>query len=172
MKRIDRAVATGLAVSAWAGIALVVAPGRASLVAHVWLVLVLAIALGAAVGALLRTVSRQPSAFDAAFASPRRTYARPASLERAEREVALAVGTAFDVHYRLRPSLRAVASGLLLRRGVDLERSPARARELLGPDVWELIRPDRPAPDDRSAPGLPPAALERAVGDLERVAWS
>ena len=86
--------------------------------------------------------------------------------------MALATGTAFDVHYRLRPSLRAVASGLLLRRGVDLERSPERARELVGPDVWELIRPDRPAPDDRTAPGLPLAAVERAVGDLERMSWT
>lgn len=172
MKRIDRAVAAAIAVSAWAGILLVVVPGRASLVGHVWLALVLAIALGASLGALVRAVPRRPSAFDAAFASARRTYTRPASLERAEREVALATGTAFDVHYRLRPSLRAVASGLLLRRGVDLERSPERARELVGPDVWELIRPDRPAPDDRTAPGLPLAAVERAVGDLERMSWT
>ena len=172
MKPIDRAVAATLAVSAWAGIVLVVAPGRASLVAHVWLVLVLAIALGTALGALLRAVPRRPSAFDAAFASAPRTRARPASLERAEREVALARGTAFDVHYRLRPSLRAVAAGLLHRRGVDLERSPARAAELVGPDVWELIRPDRPAPSDRAATGIPLDALERAVDDLERLAWS
>jgi hypothetical protein len=172
VKRIDRAVAAVIAVSAWAGIVLVAVPGRASLVGHTWLVLVLAIALGAALGTLRRSVPRRPSAFDAAFAPRRRARARPVSLERAEREVALAVGTAFDVHYRLRPSLRVVASGLLLRRGVDLERSPERARELVGADVWELIRPDRPAPDDRAAPGLPLAAVERAVGDLERLAWS
>jgi hypothetical protein len=140
VKRIDRAVAAVIAVSAWAGIVLVAVPGRASLVGHTWLVLVLAIALGAALGTLRRSVPRRPSAF--------------------------------DVHYRLRPSLRVVASGLLLRRGVDLERSPERARELVGADVWELIRPDRPAPDDRAAPGLPLATVERAVGDLERLAWS
>lgn len=169
MKRVDRAVAAALAVSAWAGIVVVVAPGRASLVGHVWLVLVLAIALGGALGTLLRTIPRRPSAFDAAFAPNPRTGARPASLERAEREIALAVGTAFDVHYRLRPSLRTVASGLLLRRGIDLERSPERARAVVGPDAWELIRPDRPAPADRGDPGLPLDAVERAVADLERI---
>jgi hypothetical protein len=169
VKRIDRAVAAALAVSAWAGIVLVVAPGRASLVGHVWLVLVLAIALGTALGALLRAVPRRPSAFDAAFASAPRTRARPASLERAEREVALARGTAFDVHYRLRPSLRTVAAGLLLRRGVDLQRSPARASVLVGPDAWELIRPDRPPPEDRAATGISLEAVERAVAALERL---
>jgi len=169
VKRIDRAAAAAVAVSAWAGIVLVLAPGRGSLVGHVWLVLVLAIALAAALSALLDAVPRRPSAFDAAFQPAARTRARPAPLERAEREVALGRGTAFDVHYRLRPSLRAVAAGLLLRRGVDLERSPGRAAELVGPDVWELIRPDRPAPDDRAATGIPLDALERAVDELERL---
>lgn len=172
MRRVDRAVAAVIAVSAWSGIALLAAPGRASLVGHVWLVLVLAIALGAALGTLHRSLPRRPSSFDGAFAATPRARARPASLERTEREIALATGTAFDVHYRLRPSLRAVASGLLLRRGVDLERSPERARELVGADAWEIIRPDRPAPDDRAAPGLPLDAVARAVGDLERLAWS
>jgi len=172
VKRVDRPLVAALAVSAWAGIVLVLAPGRASLVGHVWLVLVLAIALAAALGALLHAVPRRPSAFDAAFAPTLRVRARPASLERVEREVALARGTAFDVHYRLRPSLRAVAGGLLLRRGVDLERSPGRAAELVGPDVWELIRPDRPAPVDRAATGIPLDAVERALDDLERLAWS
>jgi hypothetical protein len=169
VKRIDRAVAAALAVSAWAGIALALVPGRASLVGHAWLVLVLAIALGAALGTLHRAVPRRPSAFDAAFAPSPRSRARPASLERVEREVALAAGTAFDVHYRLRPSLRTIAAGLLLRRGVDLDRAPGRAQELLAPETWELVRPDRPAPDDRTAPGLPLAEAERAISDLERL---
>ena len=124
MKRIDRAIAAVLAVSAWAGIVLVLVPGRGSVVGHVWLVLVLAIALGAALGALHRTVPRRVSAFDTAFAAVRRPRARPASLDRVEREVALATGTAFDVHYRLRPTLRSIASGLLLRRGVDIYCHP------------------------------------------------
>jgi len=169
VKRIDRAIAFGLAVSAWAGIVLVLVPGRASVVGHVWLVLVLAIGLAAAVGALVRAVPMRASAFDAAFAPRRRTRARPASLERVEREVALASGTAFDVHYRLRPPVRTVASGLLLRRGVDLERAPERAQTMTGAELWDLIRPDRAAPDDRTAPGLPLETIERVVDELERL---
>ena len=167
MKGTDRAIAFGLAVSAWAGIVLV--PGRASVIGHVWLVLVLAIGVVAAVGALLRSLPVRRSAFDAAFAPRGHTLARPASLERVEREVALASGTAFDVHYRLRPPVRTVASGLLARRGVDLERTPQRAQSMVGPELWDLIRPDRAAPDDRTGPGLPLGAIERVVDELERL---
>ena len=128
-----------------------------------------AIGLAAAVGALLRALPMRPSAFDAAFAPRRRTRARPASLERVEREVALASGTAFDVHYRLRPPVRTVASALLVRRGVDLERAPERAQTMVGTELWDLIRPERAAPDDRTAPGLSLETIERVVEELERL---
>ena len=149
MKRIDRAIAAVLAVSAWAGIVLVVVPGRASLVGHVWLVVVLAIALGVVVGALLRAAPRGPSAFDAAFAPAKRRRARPESLAHMEREVALAAGTAFDVHYRLRPTLRSLAAGLLLRKGIDLDRAPERA-ELRRRAGGLGARPPRPPSPGRS----------------------
>lgn len=153
-----------------AGIAVLVAPDQAGLVGHVWLAVVLAIALAVALGRLSHAMPRRPSAFDAAFARRTSEPARPASLARVEREVTLSTGTAFDVHYRLRPLLRGLATGLLLRRGVDLDRSPERARTLLAPDVWELVRPDRPPPENRTAPGLSLASIERAADDLERLA--
>jgi hypothetical protein len=40
------------------------------------------------------------------------------------------------------------------------------ARSLLGEDVWELLRPDRPEPDDRHGPGIP---RERIAAVIERV---
>jgi len=55
-------------------------------------------------------------------------------LVRLEREVEMAVGNAYDTHYRLRPTLREVARGLLARSAVDLDTS-AQAEELLGPDA-------------------------------------
>ena len=69
----------------------------------------------------------------------RRAPAEPPlpELERVEREVALASSTAFDVHYRLRPLLREVAAHrLTARRGIDLDRTPAAAREALGEDAF------------------------------------
>jgi hypothetical protein len=162
--------ALAVTVTLAAGLTVVVVPDEAGLVGHVWLVVVLAIALGAALARLSHAMPRRASAFDAVFARARSEPARPASLARVEREVTLSTGTAFDVHYRLRPLLRGLATGLLLRRGVDLDRTPERARELLAPEVWDLVRPDRPPPENRTAPGLPLAAIERAVDDLERLA--
>lgn len=166
------AVALAVCATLAAGILLVVAPDHAGLVAHLWLVAVLAIALGVALVRLRRALPRRASGFEAAFAVPQLRAARPASLSRTEREVTLATGTAFDVHYRLRPVVQTVASGLLLRRGIDLERSPERAQAVLGPDLWELVRPDRPPPANRTAAGMPVGELARAVEDLERIAWS
>jgi hypothetical protein len=172
MSRVDRTIAASVMASLWAVVALIGAPEHAALIGHVWLSVVLALALGLAIGRLRRAVPRRTSRFDAAFAPALPARARPATLARVEREVALATGTAFDVHFRLRPLLLTISTGLLLRRGVDLERRTDRAEELLGPDVWELVRPDRPAPSDRTAPGIPIASVERAVDDLERLAWS
>ena len=172
MTRVDRTIAVAVAATFWAGVFLIAVPERAAMIAHIWLVVVLALVLGTALERLRRSVPRRASPFDAAFAPVPPTRARPATLERVEREVTLATGTAFDVHFRLRPVVRSIAAGKLLRRGVDLQRRPDRARELLGPSVWELVRPGRPAPDDRAAPGLPLAELERVVDDLERPEWS
>ena len=172
MSRLDRSIAVAITATICAGLFLVVLPDRAALVGHIWLVVVLALSLGVALERLRRDLPRRTSSFDAAFAPRGTSRARPASLARAEREVTLATGTAFDVHFRLRPMLQSLSAGLLLRRGVDVERDPVRAEELLGPDVWELVRPDRPAPDDRSAPGVSIETVERVVADLERIAWT
>jgi hypothetical protein len=162
--------ALAVTVTLAAGVTVLVAPDEAGLVGHIWLAVVLAIALVVALGRLNHAMPRRPSTFDVAFARAPSEPARPASLARVEREVTLSTGTAFDVHYRLRPLLRGLAAGLLIRRGIDLERTPERARELLTPEVWDIVRPDRPPPENRTAHGLPLASIERAVDDLERLA--
>lgn len=61
--------------------------------------------------------------------------------------------TAADVQWRLRPVLCDVARGLLRERhGVDLDRHRRRAETLLGSDLYEVVRPDRPDPEHRAAP--------------------
>ncbi len=67
--------------------------------------------------------------------------------------------------------MRGVATQLLAAgRGVDLDRSPARARELLGPEAWELVRADREPPADPRGPGLDRVTIERIVSSLETLA--
>ena len=79
----------------------------------------------------------------------------------------IALSNAGDVHWRLRPVLRDVAAAGVHGRGVDLDGDPAAARALLGEEAWELVRPDRPRPQDTFAPGLSPAALDRILAVLE-----
>jgi len=156
------------------GIALVAAPGRRELAVHLFLLAVLAIALLAALVAIGVAVPSRASAFDRTFRhlAPSGGEA-PAALLKVQREVTMARETAFDVHYRLRSLLRPIAGGLLLARfGIDLDRSPERARETVGAEAWELLRPDRSPPADRAAPGITVDQLDRVVSELEELRWS
>jgi hypothetical protein len=87
--------------------------------------------------------------------------------ERLDRVVSAATSHAGDLHLRLRPILREIAADGLRRRGVDLDAQPQTAQELLAPDTWELVRPDRPRPDDAFARGLAAARLNAVLDDLE-----
>jgi hypothetical protein len=105
---------------------------------------------------------RHRSRFDAALAEPGEPPTRLPGLERMEREVTLARLSSFDLHFRLLPHLREIAQARLERQG------KAPSAETLG-RWWELLRPDRPAPDDRFAPGISEADLSALVADLERL---
>ncbi len=152
------------------GLALAFVPGEAALEVHVWLLVVLAGGLLVLVGSIRSARPAPPSLFDAAL---ERRPAAPAAfpaLARLGREISMATGSAYDLHFRLRPTLREVTAGLLLvRRGIDLDAQRERAREVLGEETWELVRADRPTPADRRGPGIAPDALARVVAGLERL---
>jgi hypothetical protein len=82
--------------------------------------------------------------------------------------VQLGMQTAFDLHYRLRPTLVEIAHNRLAGRGISLENEP-RAKAVLGHEAWELLRPEREPPRDRNAPGIRTGELGRVVGVLERI---
>src|SRR5262245_14705982 len=84
----------------------------------------------------------------------------PNQLLRLERIVERAGENGVAAHTQLRPLLVEIAEARLRRRGLRLDE--AGAADLLGPDAWELVRPDRPAPDERGA-GIPPRELERVL---------
>jgi hypothetical protein len=66
--------------------------------------------------------------------------------------------------------LREIAALRLRRRyGVELDREPGRARELVPSAAWEVVRPDRPPPQDRLASGPSLASLGQVVSELERL---
>ena len=152
-------------------IALFVRPSDRSLAADVYVLVLGALALG-----LLVETTR------AAFPAERRSrygrlrragdYAPPplSELLQTERSVALATGTAFDVHYRLRPLLREVAEHRLATRlGIDLDSAPVAARDALGEQLWELVRADRPRPKHHFTAGVPLAEVRAFLDTLERI---
>jgi hypothetical protein len=144
-------------------------PGRLELAVRVYALLLVLIVVGYALKAL-RDAYPPASRLSAAVSATEGDRARPASLAQIEHECALGVASSFDVHHRLRPRLRDLASGLLTaRRHISLDRDPAGAREALGEPAWDLVRRDRPPPEDRLARGLPVADLRVVVESLERV---
>jgi hypothetical protein len=151
-------------------IALGLAPTRATLEVHLWLLAVLVLALLAFMRVVAGAYPRRASPFEASLAHVPTPGERPSALVRLEREISMARSSAFDLHARLRPTLVALAADLLSgRRGIDLARSPEQARAVLGDLTWDLVRPDRPAPSDRHVPGLADDDLARVVTALERV---
>jgi hypothetical protein len=111
-----------------------------------------------------------PSAFEGALQVRVVEPMRPAELVRTEREITLGNASAGRLHQRLLPMLReAAAARLSAGHNVDLERRPDAARALLGDDTWELLRPDRPEPYDRNAPGLPMSQIRDVISTLERL---
>jgi len=91
-------------------------------------------------------------------------------LVRIEREVVLATGSGFDRQMRVGPLMRDIARHRLwTRRGVVFDEQPERSRELLGNDVWELLRSGRPEPNLRYAPGADVAELRQILERIEKV---
>jgi hypothetical protein len=135
-------------------------------------VLVLAAVALAALTRIARSSSDTPpqSAFDAALLVRSVDSSRPPELVRTEREITLGLSNAAHLYQRLLPILReAAAARLLTGHNVDLDRRPTAARNLLGDDAWELLRPDRPAPLDRNAPGISLRQLRDTVSTLEKL---
>jgi hypothetical protein len=110
-----------------------------------------------------------PFAFDRALVPPPVTELGPASEPaRIRFEVGAATHRAMELHHQLRRRLRALAADRLdARHGVDPDGDPDAAARLLGEDAWELLRPDREAPQDRFGPGLPVETVARIVGAVE-----
>jgi hypothetical protein len=168
---VRRAVKFGLVFSAAIGIAAFAVSGLRDALLEVYF-------LGIGGGlllALVRTTSeREPgtgtSDFDRAVADMSRRYPSDSGELSLVHDVQQSVASTFHLHTRLRPVLREIAAHRLsMRFGVDLNRAHGRARELIGGDAWELVRPERPPPGDRLAPGPPASHLSKVVEELERI---
>jgi hypothetical protein len=148
---------------------LVFVPGRAGLAIRIFALVLCGAGVVLMVAALQRAFPRAQ-----ALRPPERRRKEPRSvpetLVRMEARTALGVAGAFDLHFRLRPRLRGLATELLAsRRGISLDAQPERARQALGDETWEVVREDRPPPTDRLARGIPIPELKRVVESLENL---
>lgn len=170
MRRVWRAVEWISLPTVALVVTLVIAPDRAALAIHVWLLVMLGLAFVALLSIVNDAYPTGHSPFLASLAQASQAVQRPASLARTERELSMAGASSFDVHFRLRPVLVDLAMDLLAsRRGIDLQREPERARAALGDPAWEVVRPDRPEPQERNDPGMQTPELDRVITSLEHL---
>jgi hypothetical protein len=164
-----RAVRLGVAISAVAGTLAFFIDGSRALVLDVWLLALAAVLLLALFRVARLLAPSGASPLDQAVRRMRPQPAREPELA-LQRDVELSRANALHFHIRLRPVLREIAAHRVRTRyGVELDREPVRARELVPAAVWEIVDPDRPPPDDRLGPGPAVESLSAAVDQLERL---
>lgn len=160
-----------LAVGTLAAVALIivawVSPANLPAAIHVLVPLM----AGLAIRALALDVLEGPASFVRTRPRRRRLPTdQPTELRRIEAALAVSPASAMQAHHRLRPVLREIAADRLrVRRRIDLDDDPVRAREALGDEAWALLRPDRPPPKDRVSPGPSMDRIERVVDRLESI---
>jgi hypothetical protein len=164
-----RAIKWGLVVTAAAGVAAFASSGAHAIVLDVYLLCIGAVLLLALVRTTRARASERPSQFDRAVAAMRAAPAEPGE-PALVREVELSTYNVFHFYSRLRPLLRDIAAHRLRSRyGVELDMEPARARELVGGEAWDVVRPDRQPPADRLARGPTVEDLHTVVTELEAI---
>jgi hypothetical protein len=165
-----RAFRDVLLISATAGLIALLTDGLESVVLESAVLAVAAVLLLGLVRTIgIRNPAGVPSAFDSALASMRHD---PPSADAAPlvHDLRLSRLSAFHLHTRLRPLLSEIAAHRLWTKyGVDLAAEPVRARELVGPTAWDVVRPDRAPPVDRLARGPATSELAKIVTELERL---
>ena len=166
MRRFLPTILLGAAATAALVLAVAIQPAHRGLAVDAYLVCLGLLALNATIRRVLGSLPGEPSSEIARhLAQSPPAEARLPELEKLEREVTLATQSAFDVHFRLRPSLARVAEARLAARGVAL----ADAEPLLPPGVWDLVRPGRPRPDRHDRSGAELHEIRSAVEALEAI---
>jgi hypothetical protein len=123
----------------------------------------------AAVGAAV-CVALLPQSPPSPARAPAPRRARPQQLTRLESLVSSAGTSALQTHAYLRPVLVEIASRRLAARGRSLDRMSEEAgKALLGEELWEIVRPNRPFPENRHAPGVSVRELRPMLEVLERL---
>jgi hypothetical protein len=174
--------AAAITVAALAALAVAFAVGgpftvvvTAECLAALVLVVVLARTPG---GVRERQVPRAAARARTAWARLRRRRSPPAEVRSADfpayakisSDLSWAPVSQWHYDHGIRPLFgRLLESVLAERHRVDLVRDPARARDLVGDDIWPLVDPSRPPSFDSKAAGADLRTLTRIVDRLEQL---
>lgn len=167
MRGANRPAFVAAVVTLIAGIALAAARGHELLVEQGWIVaLSLIVAVSLARNLAPPVVSRTRRWLP--WRRRPETRVLPEAVQSLVTLVELGLAGEFELHYRVRPVLvEAAAARLRHRRGLDLATDPLAASAALGPQAWELLRPDRPEPPERGTRGDGAASIRSVLEALE-----
>lgn len=149
-------------------VARTLAPGRRELELDVYVIVLGALALLGLVSWLRRSAPRAgESLLERALRPPAEEPETLPELAHLERVLMMSAAQEFDLHYRLRPTLREIAAARLAERGLQLDTGGPLVREALGAELWAVVRPDRVAPENRHVKGIGLDGIGRLVERLE-----
>jgi hypothetical protein len=167
---VRKALVVGLLASVGAGAALLFTSGTRPLIVDIYVLVMAGVVMLALYRAVRLTANPAPSMFDIALTRLRSPEAEPRIELAEERDVVLSRLNGFHFYIRVRPMLREFAQYRLRSRfGVDLEREPERARELVASRAWSVVGPDAAPPADRLARGPTLDEQRAVVEELERI---
>lgn len=145
-------------------------PDRSNQALHAYLVLIGFLVLWSVAGAMSQTFpSDGPTSIELAL---RRKQLAPATLreiQRIELDISLSTGSGLDPNSQLRLLLRQLAAQRLsAHHNIDLESNPARAKVLVGDQLWAAITGSSRSANHKAV-GLPIEELAQAVNALESI---
>jgi hypothetical protein len=144
-------------------------PGQRVRATAAYLIALGVVGLVLSLAQLPRTRGGGRSPFEDALAESPPAAERIRPLARMEHDVAQGLRNPVDFHRRLRPILREIAAQRLAGHGVELDGPAEGIRRLLGDEAWDLLRPDRPRPDEHDRRPLDAEGLDRLLTNLERL---
>jgi hypothetical protein len=152
-------------------VARTLAPGRRELELDVYVIVLGALALLGLVSWLRRSAPRaRESLLERALHRPTEEPETLPELAHLERVLVMSASQEFDLHYRLRPTLREIAAARLAGRGLQLDAGGPLVENALGDELWAVVRPDRVAPENRQVRGIGRDGIERLVRRIEGAA--
>lgn len=145
-------------------------PLKAALLVAIYVACVGIVIGWSVIEALASAYADQWSEFDAVTAPVEEAMSsRPHELVEIEQIVADARRSASSVHVSLRPLVRAIVAPPLNdeSEGRDDDTASTLGPTDVGAATWDLVRPDRPRPVVRDAPGFDLASLGAIIDELE-----